>query len=99
MVCGMLWYVAVRLNGGETVCLTQIQVIDYDSFFRLHSILPHILPHIEIRVTAGVSCSILDWIAGGVLKLAGLASSIAGSIDWLADMMSWSFIRAIVFKI
>lgn len=39
----------------ETVCLTQIQIIDYDSFFRLQNILPHILPHIKIRVTVVVS--------------------------------------------
>jgi|GEM_PF-6079697 len=42
-------------NGGEGVCLTQIQIIDYDSFFRLQNILPHILPHIKIRVTVVVS--------------------------------------------
>ena len=55
-------------NGGETVCLTQIQVIDYDSFFWLHSILPHILPHIKIRVTEGISLSDLDFIEGGGAK-------------------------------
>ena len=47
----------VEENGGETVCLTQIQVIDYDSFFGLHRILPHILPHIKIGVTEGVFLS------------------------------------------
>jgi hypothetical protein len=46
----------------ETVCLTQIQVVDYDSFFGLHRILPHILPHIKIRVTEGVSKSDLDFV-------------------------------------
>ena len=62
MVCGMLWYVAVRLNGGETVCLTQIQVIDYDSLFRRQIVLPNILPHIKIRIAEGVSLSTLDYI-------------------------------------
>ena len=55
----------VWINGGETVCLTQIQVVDYDSFFGLHRILPHILPHIKIRVTGAVSLSDLDFIEGG----------------------------------
>jgi hypothetical protein len=47
-------------NGGEGVCLTQIQIIDYDSFFRLQNILPHILPHIKIRVTDVASLSDLE---------------------------------------
>ena len=55
----------ISRGGGETVCLTQIQVVDYDSFFGLHSILPHILPHIKIRVTEGVSLSALDFVEGG----------------------------------
>ena len=55
----------VELNGGETVCLTQIQVVDYDSFFGLHRILPHILPHIKISVTECVFLSALDFIEGG----------------------------------
>ena len=42
-------------NGGEGVCRMQIQVIDNDSFSWLCRILPHILPHIKIRVTEGVS--------------------------------------------
>ena len=54
--------------GGETVCLTQIQIIDYDSFFRLQNILPHILPHIKIRVTEDISLSALDLIKGGTEK-------------------------------
>ena len=53
------------VNGGETVCLTQIQVVDYDSFFGLHRILPHILPHIKIRVTEAVPTSGLDLVRGG----------------------------------
>ena len=77
----MLWYVVKRVNGGETVCLTQIQVIDYDSFFRLQSILPHILPHIKIRVTDGVSPSALDWIKGGGRNTEGLAGQRAGLLD------------------
>ena len=43
----------------------RIQAIDNDSFFRLCSILPHILPHIKIRVTEDVSLSALDFIEGG----------------------------------
>jgi hypothetical protein len=54
-----------REYGGWGVCLTQIQIIDYDSFFRLQNILPHILPHIKIRVTGAVSQSDLDLIEGG----------------------------------
>ena len=49
----------------ETVCLTQIQAIDYDSFSWLQVILPHISPHIKIRVTVDVSESGLDLIIGG----------------------------------
>ena len=56
--------ILVKVNGGETVCLRQIQVIDYDSFFLLRRILPHLLPHIKIRVTEGVSASALDLIIG-----------------------------------
>jgi hypothetical protein len=54
----------VWINGGETVCLTQIQVIDYDSFFWLHRIVPHILPHIKLRFTEYVLPSALDLIIG-----------------------------------
>jgi hypothetical protein len=52
-------------NSGGEVCLTEVQAIDYDSFFWLHKILPHILPHIKIRVTAGIYLSDLDFIEGG----------------------------------
>ena len=55
----------LRECGGGTVCLTQIQAIDYDSFSRLQVILPHISPHIKIRVTVDVSESGLDLIIGG----------------------------------
>ena len=43
------------------MCLTQIQVIDYDSFFWLQ----RILPHIKIRVTEGVFALALELIIGG----------------------------------
>ena len=42
-------------RGGETVCLTRIQAIDYDSFFWLRSILLHILPNIKISVIFAAS--------------------------------------------
>jgi hypothetical protein len=58
-------------NGGEGVCQMRIQAIDYDSFFWLHRILPHILPHIKIRVTVDVSQSNLDLIIGGGPQDAG----------------------------
>ena len=58
----------------EGVCLPQIQIIDFDSFFPQCRILPHNLPHIKIRVTVvretrtgvtvGVSLSDLDFIEG-----------------------------------
>ena len=51
--------------GGETVCLTQTQVICHGSFFGLHSILAQILPDIKIRVAEGVSLSTFDFIEGG----------------------------------
>ena len=51
--------------GGETVCFMQIQAIDYDSFFWLQIILPHILPHIKLRVTEGISKSDLDLVRRG----------------------------------
>ena len=51
--------------GGETVCFMQIQAIDYDSFFWLQIILPHILPHIKPRVTEGISKSDLDLVRRG----------------------------------
>lgn len=55
----------VTIDGGEGVCQMRIQAIDNDSFFWLCRILPHILPHIKIRVTAGVSQSDLDLVKGG----------------------------------
>jgi hypothetical protein len=55
----------LRECDGGTVCLTEVQAIDYDSFFWLHRNLPHILPHIKIRVTAGIYLSALDFIEGG----------------------------------
>ena len=64
MVCGMLWYVVVKVDGGETLCLIQIQVIDYCLFSRRQIVLPHILPQIKIRVTEGVSLSDLDFVEG-----------------------------------
>ena len=54
-------------RGGETVCLTQIQIIDYVSFFWLHRILPHILPHIKLRGTECVFPTALDLIIGDIL--------------------------------
>ena len=57
----------------ETVCLTQIQVIDYDSFFWLQTN----LPHIKSRVTAAVSLSTLDFIKGG-----GSQGARACASDW-----------------
>ena len=62
-------------NGGEGVCLPQIQAIDYDSFFRLQVILPHISPHIKIRVTGAVSLSDLDFIEWVGLRMAGASVS------------------------
>ena len=47
-------------NGGEGVCRMQIQAIDNDSFFWLCRVLPHILPHIKIRVTEVASLSDLE---------------------------------------
>jgi len=52
-------------SGGGTVCLTRTQAIDYDSFFRLQVILPHISPHIKIRVTKASFLSALDFVEGG----------------------------------
>jgi hypothetical protein len=52
-------------NGGEGVCLPQIQAIDYDSFFRLQVILPHSPPHIKIRVTEASFLPALDFVEGG----------------------------------
>ena len=52
-------------NGGEGVCQMRIQAIDNDSFFWSHRILPHILPHIKIRVTVDVSQSDSDLVRGG----------------------------------
>ena len=43
----------------------QIQIIDYDSFSRRQIVLPHISPHIKIRVTEGVFLLVLDSIEGG----------------------------------
>jgi hypothetical protein len=61
--------------------LHRFKSVDYDSFFWLHSILPHILPHIKIRVTDGVSPSALDWIKGGGRSTKGLAGQSAGLLD------------------
>ena len=36
--------VLVRVNRGEVVCLMQVRLIDYISFFRLHVTLLHIYP-------------------------------------------------------
>jgi hypothetical protein len=53
--------------------------------------LPHILPHIKIRVTVDVSPSDLDLIkGGGAAGRRGLRLR-AGLLDWLADLMRWSF--------
>ena len=48
-------------------------------------ILPHSLPHIKIRVTVDVSQSGLDMVKGVGLRMVGLASSIAGLLDWLTE--------------
>ena len=61
----------------ETVCLTQIQAIDYDSF----SWLQVILPHIKIRVTVDVSQSDLDLARGG--GAAGRRGLSLGSVVYL----------------
>jgi hypothetical protein len=45
-------------NGGEGVCLPQIQAIDYDSFFRIQVILPHISPHIKSGLLRPVFCQL-----------------------------------------
>ena len=87
MVCGMLWYVVVKVSGGEGVCVPQTQAIEYDSFFRLLVILPHISPHIKIRVTGAVPLSDFDFIEGVGLRMAGLASRIDGLLDWLVDLI------------
>jgi hypothetical protein len=60
--------------GGKTVSLKQIQVIYHGSFFWLHSILPHILPGIKIRVAKGVSLSTFDFIEGDAIILQPTAS-------------------------
>ena len=52
-------------NDGEGVCLPQIQAIDYYSFFRIQVILPHISPHIKIRVTEASFLSALDFVERG----------------------------------
>ena len=49
----------------------QIQAIDYDSFFWLQIILPHILPHIKPRVTEGISKSDLDLVRRVGLRMVG----------------------------
>ena len=54
-----------RENGGEGVCLPQIQTIDYESFFRIQVILPHSSHHIKIRVTEASFLSALDFVEGG----------------------------------
>jgi hypothetical protein len=52
-------------NGGEGVCLSKIQFIDFYRFFLQCKNLPQILPHIKIRVTVAVSLSALDFVEGG----------------------------------
>ncbi len=44
----------------------QIQIIDYDSFSRRQIVLPHILPHIKIRV---IEC--LSWPVNSPKKSVG----------------------------
>jgi hypothetical protein len=68
-------------NGGEGVCRMQIQAIDNDSFFWLCRVLPHILPHIKIRVTVDVSQSDLDLVRGG--GAAGRRGLRLGSVVYL----------------
>jgi hypothetical protein len=68
-------------NGGEGVCRMQIQAIDNDSFFWLGRVLPHILPHIKIRVTVDVSQSDLDLVRGG--GAAGRRGLRLGSVVYL----------------
>ena len=68
-------------NGGEGVCRMQIQAIDNESFFWLHRILPHILPHIKIRVTEGVCLSDLGLVRGG--GAAGRRGLRLGSVVYL----------------
>ena len=43
-------------------------------------------------VTEGISLSDLDFVEGVGLRMAGLAPSIAGLLDWLAEAVGWSFI-------
>ena len=52
-------------NGGEGVCLRHMQGVDYNQFFWIQVILPHILPHIKIRVTEASFLSALDFVEGG----------------------------------
>ncbi len=54
----------------------QIQIIDYVSFSRRQIVLPHILPHIKIRVTEDVFLLVLDSIEGG-RQGAGCGASMA----------------------
>ena len=42
-------------------------------------------------VTEGVSLSALDFIEGVGLRMAGLASSIAGLLDWFTEAVGWKF--------
>ena len=87
----------VRKNGGETVCSTKTQVIDYDLFFWLHNILRHILPHIKIRVAGAVSPSDLDFIEGGGEQDEGARcwSSLAEWHNELIDIAYLFFARPI----
>ena len=57
--------------------------------------LPATLPELRTKdrgprtgVTGAVSLSALGFIEGVGLRMAGLASSIAGLLDWLADLFS-----------
>jgi hypothetical protein len=54
-----------KKNGGEGVCLVLFQTIVCNINFGVHIFLPHIIPHIKIGVTDGVSQSDLDLIIGG----------------------------------
>ena len=57
----------VKVNGGGSVCLTQIQLVNDNALFDADHPTP-ILPRIKIRVTEGVSLSALDLIKGGTEK-------------------------------
>ena len=61
--------------GGEGVCLALFQTIVYNINFGVHIFLPHIIPHIKIGVTDGVSQSDLDLIIGVGAQDAGACVS------------------------